>query len=1041
MARSLTVVAALAVSTLLAAGLQAQQGPSRPDPRQQGKPGGDTVSAAVADARQMLQTLVERRRRDSLQTIVDARRRDSIRRADSARSARRSAADSLRYARSIDSLRRVLQIAEAAMTASQADSLPMLRIEDVVPRTARPGDTVALLLSRAPSSSMPTHVRFGPESTSVLFVRGSAAYVRVPTGLPRDSTQIVFAEGASRTSEFAFMRTQGPGSGPRSWPWATIVAIALVPLASAGIHLVRRREASRHRREVERLRNRLDLGRVEPSPADSAGQGASPDIPPDLVTACATDACVLFAGPGLAAQGGLPTGRAILEELVEAAAQNDAELASLHAALNDERYSEVAEIVHNRMGPAEKIAVAKAAFEQPATGELGGTHRDLRDIGFVSAITSSWDPLISQVGRRVRAGSGGPRDAAVLYAKRTESIPKTFDDAAFYLVRLHGDLDHPDTFSFTAEEAYAALQENRTLHRYVTSLILSRTVLFLGTGLGGLEDFFRGAGIMNIGHSPTTTAGRVHYALVPFSRDWSIQVERFRAKYGIQLLGYTPSEGHPQVGKFIERVAQLVREARARAPERVLAADILSEVRLRNIGAFRDVTVSFNSGWNVILGSNGSGKSTILKAIALGLCGDDQTAAAAGASLLRRGGAARSGDGLASGSPDGSADVVTDGSIEIQVGSTRYTTALRRENGRTRVRSGLTPLQAGSWVVMGFPPLRGVSSQNPTGPRTATSATPDVDDLVPLISGAVDQRLDNLKQWIVNLDYGARPDSTTKPDEVDRNRRLRQAFFDVLKILMAENKLEFKEVTPVSFQVIVDTDDGPVPIDLLSQGMTSIIGWVGAMLQRMYEIHRHAARPEHEPALVLVDEIDSHLHPAWQQQLVPRLRECFPKLQIIATTHSPLLVAGMKASEVLIARRDPIAPDRVSVAPAPLEFEGLRADQILTSPAFGLMTTRGVETRNEQDEFVRLLGNQHRSLEEEGRFQELESRLRAKFQVGETDEQRRVERAVTSTLVAMADPHEVANVAPGSVLPPAIKLALQQRLRELFPRKEEEKRP
>jgi ABC-type multidrug transport system ATPase subunit len=738
----------------------------------------------------------------------------------------------------------------------------------------------------------------------------------------------------------------------------------------------------------------------------------------------------------------LPTGRAVLEELVEAAAQNDGELASLHAALNDERYSEVAEIIHNRMGPAEKIAVAKAAFERPTMGELGGTHRDLRDIGFASAITSSWDPLVSQVGRRVHVGGGGPRDASVLYAKRTGSIPKTFDDAAFYLVRLHGDLDHPDTFSFTAEEAYAALQENRTLHRYVTSLILSRTVLFLGTGLGGIEDFFRGAGIMNIAHSPTTAAGHVHYALVPFSRDWSIQVERFRAKYGIQLLGYTPSEGHPQVGQFIERLAQLVRDARAGAPERVLAADILSEVRLRNIGAFRDVTVSFNSGWNVILGSNGSGKSTILKAIALGLCGDDQSAAAAGATLLRRGRTTGSGHGVAGGSLDGSADDVTDGSIEIQVGSTRYTTALRRENGRTRVRSGLTPLQAGSWVVMGFPPLRGVSSQDPTGPRTTTtSATPDVDDLVPLISGAVDHRLDNLKQWIVNLDYGARSDATTKPGDVERSRRLRQAFFDILKILMAENKLEFKEVTPGSYQVIVETDDGPVPIDLLSQGMTSIIGWVGAMLQRMYEIHGRAERPEHEPALVLVDEIDSHLHPAWQQQLVPRLRECFPKLQIIATTHSPLLVAGMKASEVLIARRDPLAPDRVSVAPAPLEFEGLRADQILTSSAFGLMTTRGVETRNEQDEFITLLGNQNRSAEEEKRFKELESLLDAKFHVGETEEQRRVERAVTSTLVAMADPREVGNVAPGGVLPPGIKLALKERLQELFPRKDEEKRP
>ena len=45
-----------------------------------------------------------------------------------------------------------------------------------------------------------------------------------------------------------------------------------------------------------------------------------------------------------------------------------------------------------------------------------------------------------------------------------------------------------------------------------------------------------------------------------------------------------------------------------------------------------------------------------------------------------------------------------------------------------------------------------------------------------------------------------------------------------------------------------------------------------------------------------LDEIDAHLHPAWQQQVIPLLRDVFPNLQVLATTHSPLIVSNLQAS-------------------------------------------------------------------------------------------------------------------------------------------------
>ena len=51
---------------------------------------------------------------------------------------------------------------------------------------------------------------------------------------------------------------------------------------------------------------------------------------------------------------------------------------------------------------------------------------------------------------------------------------------------------------------------------------------------------------------------------------------------------------------------------------------------------------------------------------------------------------------------------------------------------------------------------------------------------------------------------------------------------------------------------------------------------------------------EKKPAILLIDEIENHLHPTWQRRVIPALLEHFPGLQIFATTHSPFVVAGLK---------------------------------------------------------------------------------------------------------------------------------------------------
>ena len=85
----------------------------------------------------------------------------------------------------------------------------------------------------------------------------------------------------------------------------------------------------------------------------------------------------------------------------------------------------------------------------------------------------------------------------------------------------------------------------------------------------------------------------------------------------------------------------------------------------------------------------------------------------------------------------------------------------------------------------------------------------------------------------------------------------------------------------------------------LSDGYQSMVAWIADLLgHALLDAGRPMGRDE-LTGIVLVDEIDLHLHPTWQRRVVPILRRVFPKLQFIVTTHSPLVLGGFEAEEII----------------------------------------------------------------------------------------------------------------------------------------------
>ena len=129
----------------------------------------------------------------------------------------------------------------------------------------------------------------------------------------------------------------------------------------------------------------------------------------------------------------------------------------------------------------------------------------------------------------------------------------------------------------------------------------------------------------------------------------------------------------------------------------------------------------------------------------------------------------------------------------------------------------------------------------------------------------------------------------------------------------------------------IGTSDDPLGEPLyagnLSSGTQGTLLWIYALALKMAHHYDWTEGWEKKPAILLIDEIENHLHPTWQRRVIPALLEHFPGLQIFATTHSPFVVAGLKAGQVHLLRRN---EDGVVTATTNTEdIVGWTADEIL----------------------------------------------------------------------------------------------------------------
>lgn len=137
------------------------------------------------------------------------------------------------------------------------------------------------------------------------------------------------------------------------------------------------------------------------------------------------------------------------------------------------------------------------------------------------------------------------------------------------------------------------------------------------------------------------------------------------------------------------------------------------------------------------------------------------------------------------------------------------------------------------------------------------------------------------------------------------------------------------EETTLETYFIATTPFGKIRLRDLGYGYQSVTAWIVDLAKRMVERYPESENPLHEPAVVLVDELDLHLHPEWQRTIISFLSTHFPHIQFIVTTHSPLLVQSFEKVNLVVLHKN-TEDDSVQIEQYRQQsFQGWTVEEIL----------------------------------------------------------------------------------------------------------------
>lgn len=325
----------------------------------------------------------------------------------------------------------------------------------------------------------------------------------------------------------------------------------------------------------------------------------------------------------------------------------------------------------------------------------------------------------------------------------------------------------------------------------------------------------------------------------------------------------------------------------------------ISRISIENFKGIKKAQFDFSRSVNLIIGNNGSGKTSILEAVAVALGGflagidDVNTVHFSNDEIMRIG------------IPTGDGSYNTKYITPIKVGvdmlvNEKHFSFIRKKNSKKASRSTVEPRdickEAHSIAETDDSVLPLISFQGIS--RIANQKRekwydPFMKDFsrttgyIDCLDGASTEKM--MTNWFQHMDYVSY--KSEKP--IAEYETVKSAVSTFMSIMLEKEELRV-DYDKRSDELIYLDGNEMLPIRLLSAGFRSMVGMVLDIAYRMAILNPDLKEKivTETPGVILIDEIDLHLHPKWQWRIIPALKKTFPKLQIIASTHSPIVIAS-----------------------------------------------------------------------------------------------------------------------------------------------------
>lgn len=329
----------------------------------------------------------------------------------------------------------------------------------------------------------------------------------------------------------------------------------------------------------------------------------------------------------------------------------------------------------------------------------------------------------------------------------------------------------------------------------------------------------------------------------------------------------------------------------------------VTRLKLANLRAIESAEFHFQSGFNLIVGINGVGKTTVLDALRISL-----SPVVKYVNKLRTK-AVFAVDDIRIDSPALTVECsfqIEDEEFSYLIHKPRVTSVpQKKKTGKPREQVLDTPETSD---FIGRPPRLATDSQTGGRPlaiffgtRRAVprDQTPSKGSSAGGIQAALAEALLDRQLRMIEFAEWMKAQQVLKR-EIPAAARVLEAFEDaVTHFLPGYSNLRVRPGKPPS--LTIDHGRTTVPVEQLSDGERGLLVMVLDLTRRFAQANPKMGDPAKESeAVVLIDEVDLHLHPSWQRRVVQNLTAAFPKSQFIATTHSPQVIGEVEHDRIQI---------------------------------------------------------------------------------------------------------------------------------------------